>query len=323
MVEILFPPEARECLEEYVKIADTDASADDLMGDLQRFDAMTVFEEDCKRKERTIPFTDWLREKLPQLVKNRQYAGGDLENFVGEKSNLEWMQAIARSLGARDSYAIDDLTQEVLVKFLITNHVEKFNPLKGPWKRHIFLAVKTTMISRWSRSTRSIEYGAFSLNETPTGRDDDTTWEISNERIGVNGKCSKGIGLSEDDPLNVVVVVEELEHFKLYLDWKETPLEKKLDDGGIKRTQLSEIWDWFWSERLTLEELCKKAGVRQSTMRRYFDKVRLKFIQFFGVDIPLRLWPTLVMREQYGDRSFSEKATKNFKHRHREKIKLG
>jgi len=274
---------------------------------LNKFGAYSLWELDKKG----LTFGEWVKGKLPQIDKNYKYIGITLEKFLMVKSNMEWVESIVRRVCRKSIQDQEDLVQDVLYKLHKTNHIEKYNPLKASFQRHLFWAFKTTNISRYNRRIRD----ALTKSISFSGDIEDSPLEFSDFNCSVNGKEMKDI--SDNDPVYASSFIEELKLFKEYMD-EEVGVKTKDKLGVIREIKLSQIFDWFWVDYAALNTLCIRAGVESSTMRRYFEKIRLSFMQYFGIDIPMRLWERQEEYERYGTRAYSNKNTLDFILRNKE-----
>lgn len=272
----------------------------EIMGALERYQAKEIFEQEKDQTKTELTYEDWVVEKkLEQLLKNLEYAGQNCLTFVKDRRNWVWLRNIAIKCGCRDPHRQDELISEVLTKFLSTSHIEKYNPLRSTYQHHLFHAVKTTNYSIQEREKRNVLRKSVSIDTT---LERDSTWEVSEDDALLSNKGSGELKSRDKGVLPHLVYEEMLVQFKDDLD-RELP--SVIAKSG-KKTKMSEVWGWFWDKRLTLEEMCKEGEVEQSTMRRYFEKIRRHFMIFFGIDIPMRLWQRPEEREKYGYRENSE-----------------
>lgn len=278
-----------------------------------------------------------MRERVGYLSEQLPFVNQTCEDFASVPENLKWMEQVARNVGAWNATDAEDLVGQCLYKFVVTNHVEKFNPLKASWKHHIYRAMRTTWITALGRRSRSVLTNAVPILNRSADEDSGekglSVGNISNVQTADGGivlnSGSRPKVLTHDDPAYAVVLKEEVALFVDWLDEVETGIK-----ASARHTKMSEIWNGYWVENKTLdggkvsdgeataylEGLCDLAVVQPSTMRRYFDRLRYRFILRFKIDLPHRLWHKPEDVRLYGRKPYTQKATFAFLDRWRNEL---
>lgn len=280
--------------------------------------------------EEETDVVDALDSKTTYLAEQLPYVNQTLEQFAGDPENWNWLSRVAYTVGAWNPTDADELVSALMYKFVVCNHIEKYNPLESSFKYHIYRAARTTWITALSKRSRNPLAKAVPIsNKSP---DDPATerglsvGHITNVttcdgEVVMNPETRPPV-ISGDDPSNMAILREELERFLKWLDEVEPGIK-----ASKRHTRLSEVWGWYWKEHLTLSGgevlgdgedkvyirgLCDEAVVQPSTMRRYFDRMRYRFILRFGIDLPHRLWSNPEDLLLYGRKAYTGKNTAAF-----------
>jgi hypothetical protein len=106
---------------------------------------------------------EFYRDRYRLLIENYGFTGQTFEQAFSSSNGRDWLCQLVRSTRVLND-DVEDIVQEMSLKWVKARWVERYNPLVSPWRNFLLKPIQRYVHTYKSRRSKKVTTGAFSLD---------------------------------------------------------------------------------------------------------------------------------------------------------------